>query len=190
MRTIAQIAKMWAKAEETGFADLGSGLFLESGKAINEETVMEEKEMEGYRPLGDEKIYLTTDNAEVPEEICDEEMLMERMKEMRAVDTEGLELRYVVREIQRCDEFSEVLPATASEADARKAFEYRWDHLTAAERKVTVVELVRMACAESELTGEMTEEIDERRYRPIAEAMGWDWWGSYSTIERRGGEDA
>ena len=89
MRTITQISELWHVAEETGFADLGSGLFLESGKAINEETVMEEKEIEGYRPCDDEKIYLTTDNAEKPEEICDEEMLMEKFKAMHAILPEG-----------------------------------------------------------------------------------------------------
>ena len=72
MRTITQISELWHVAEETGFADLGSGLFLESGKAINDETVKEEKMQEGYRPCDDEKTYLTTDNAERPEEICDE----------------------------------------------------------------------------------------------------------------------
>lgn len=89
MRTIKQISELWAKAEETGFADLGSGLFLEKGKAINDETVKEEKEMEGYRPLDDEKIYLTTDNAEKPEEICDEEMLVEKFRAMHAILPEG-----------------------------------------------------------------------------------------------------
>ena len=89
MRTIKQISELWAKAEETGFADLGSGLFLEKGKAINEETVMEEKMQEGYRPCDDEKIYLTTDNAETPEELCDEEMLVEKFRAMHAILPEG-----------------------------------------------------------------------------------------------------
>lgn len=154
-----------------------SGLFLQKGAELNADTPDEEKESGSWAgPYDDESVYLTTDDGAEPVRILGADDAVEELGDM----VSPLGQRYVIVDTREHDVYTDILPEGTTEDEARARLGYAWAHLTDAEKKRSVMELVLLA-VEGE---EALVDWDSDWYQEALE-RGWHTLSGYTPIEKK-----
>ena len=154
-----------------------SGLFFQKGAELNAGTPDEEKESGSWAgPYDDEGVYLTTDDGAEPVRILSVDDAVEELGDM----VSPLEQRYVIVDTREHDVYTDILPEGTTEDEARVKLGYAWAHLTDAEKKRSVMELVLLAVDDG---GDIVS-WDSDWYQEALE-RGWHTLSGYTPIEKK-----